>query len=148
MAAPASAAAVASSSSSSYPPRPSNLLTIFQAHFHTRRGNELTFQSGHDLDLAGVEWKVLPSGSHALASDLLWFTLPDSAEGEGHGYDKVGVACFRNRKLTGSAEEEGDAETEQMGDGNSDQQEARRLDERGARMTAVGVIVGEYKTVA
>lgn len=145
--APAPAAALASSSSFSFPPRPANLLTIFQAHFHTRRGNELTFQAGHDLDLSGIEWKVLPSGSHALASDLLWFTLPDSAEGEAHGYDKVGVACFRNRKLTGAPEEEADAETEQVeSSGDRDQQEARRLDERGARMTAVGVIVGECKT--
>ncbi|PWN20381.1 hypothetical protein BCV69DRAFT_207981 [Microstroma glucosiphilum] len=148
MAAVAAHGPAASSSSSTFPPRPSNLLTIFQAHFHTRRGNELTFQSGHDLDLAGVEWKVLPSGSHALSSDLLWFTLPDTAEGEGHGYDKVGVACFRNRKLTGSAEEEADAETEQSGGGtDANQQEARRLDERGARMTAVGVIIASQSSI-
>lgn len=110
--------------------RPANLLTIFQAHFHVRRGNEITYQHGHDLDLSGVEWKTLPSGSHALHRDLIWFTPPGHTDvgsgGDENRFHKVGVAVFRNRQLTTQDEDE---------DGDDGE------DQRGARMIAVGIVV-------
>lgn len=122
-------------STSSSRSRPHNLLTVFQCHFHVRRGNELTYSYGHDLDLSGVEWKCLPSGSHAVQRDLLWFHLPasessdqldglDQSQDTSAEYSKIAVAAFRNRRI-----DEGDADEAE--------------DQRGARMLAVGVVVGE-----
>lgn len=116
--------------------RPANLLTIFQAHFHVKRGNEITYQYGHEIDLTGVEWSVLPSGSHALDTDLIWFRPPitetesnDSSEDAAPSFDstihnRIGLAVFRNRTLTPQEEAE----------------QGQHLDQRGARMIAVGII--------
>lgn len=118
--------------------RPANLLTLFQAHFHVRRGNELTFTYGHDLDLSGVEWKVLPSGSHAVDQDVIWFEPPgetdhvEEDDNGSHRWHKVGMAVFKNRKLTRQQEENGEGE---------------QLDERGARMVAIGLIIGTYDPI-
>ncbi|PWN25763.1 hypothetical protein BDZ90DRAFT_228139 [Jaminaea rosea] len=123
--------AIASSSSSSQ--RPHNLVSIFQAHFHVRRGNEITHQHGHEIDLSGVEWKALPSGSHALHRDLIWFHLPGQPEqtlGDEQRYHRVGVAAFVNRKLGGEDDEEQRGAEEDEDDD----------DQRGARMIAVGII--------
>lgn len=117
------------SGSSSTPLRPANLLTVFQGHFHVRRGNLLTFQHGHDIDLSGVEWKILPSGAHALHRDLLWFIPPGPSvfgdRSDSVKFHKVGVAVFCNRRL------------DQSGPDN----EVGQDDQRGARMIAVGIIV-------
>jgi hypothetical protein len=111
-------------------PRPDSLplhnaAAVFLVHFHVRRGNELLWQKGN-ADLAGVEWKVLPSGSHAVERDILYFETPDGPNGS----PRIGLAAFRNTKLaqgvrSGAAEEEADD------------------DQRGARMLAVGAIFGE-----
>ncbi|CAO1638705.1 unnamed protein product [Sympodiomycopsis kandeliae] len=117
---------LAGSSSSSIAP-PHNLLNIFQAHFHVRRGNEITFQHGHQVNLTGVEWSVLPSGSHALDSDLIWFTPPSQDDGIDDDdesqitHNRIGVAVFQNRRLQEEEEED-------------------ELDQRGARMIAVGFV--------
>ncbi|CAO1617196.1 unnamed protein product [Parajaminaea phylloscopi] len=109
---------------------PSNVLCLFQAHFHVRRGNELTYQCGHELDLSGVEWKVLPSGAHAVHNDLIWFLPPGSTDCEDSNSSaklhKIGIAVFHNRRI----EDEDEVEDS-----------AGQLDQRGARMIAVGLIV-------
>lgn len=128
---------------SPHPSRPANLLTIFQAHFHVKRGNEITYQHGHEIDLTGVEWSVLPSGSHSLDTDVIWFvppndgTVQDSAGVASSSasapagaslsstvHNRIGVAVFKNRRLT--AEEE--------------REQGEELDQRGARMIAVGFV--------
>lgn len=119
-----------SSSVDSPLPRPASLplhnaAAVFLVHFHVRRGNELLWQKGN-ADLAGVEWKVLPSGSHAVERDIIYFETPN-----GHnGSPRIGLAAFRNTRLaqgvrSGAAEEEADD------------------DQRGARMLAVGAILGK-----
>lgn len=112
-----------------------NALTIFAAHFHVRRGNEVLWSKGlhstAELSQQGLEWKVLPSGSHLLERDVLFFDVAqtDAGRQERHGH-MVGVAAFRNRKIAESER----TSAEGVGDG----------DQRGARMIAVGVIVGKW----
>ena len=106
-----------------------NAITIFAAHFHVRRGNEVFWAKGQhsteDLTKMGIEWKVLPSGSHLLERDVLFFDL--DVRQRKHDNHLVGVAAFKNRKIN-TAERESAA-----GNENDDQ--------RGARMVAVGIIV-------
>ncbi|MCO5589826.1 hypothetical protein L7F22_043795 [Adiantum nelumboides] len=111
-----------------------NGITIFAAHFHVRRGNEIFWSKGQhsteNLTKMGIEWKVLPSGSHLLERDVLFFDVDATQRKQrlntDHGH-LVGVAAFKNRKIN-IAERESAA-----GDENDDQ--------RGARMIAVGIIV-------
>lgn len=106
-----------------------NAITIFAAHFHVRRGNEIFWAKGQhsteDLTKMGIEWKVLPSGSHLLERDVLFFD--SDVKQRKHDNHLVGVAAFKNRKIN-TAERESAA-----GNENDDQ--------RGARMVAVGIIV-------
>lgn len=132
-----------------------NALGIFVAHFHVRRGNEIVWSraapaacasveevgktssssssaasplSRNDFDLTGVEWKVLPSGSHLIERDVIYFEPPASKR-TGQGNSRIGVACFRNRRLS-----QGEVSTGALPDEEAD-------DQRGARMVAVGTIV-------
>lgn len=102
-----------------------NAVSIFIAHFHVRRGNELVWYKGED-DLAGVEWKVLPSGSHAVEKDIIYFEAPPSP----NNISRIGVAAFRNYKIAQGVRTG-------VGDGEEDD------DQRGARMMAVGAILGK-----
>lgn len=112
-----------------------NGITIFAAHFHVRRGNEIFWSKGQhtteDLTKMGIEWKVLPSGSHLLERDILFFDIVNAGQNQQrstseHGH-LVGVAAFKNRKINIAERESAD------GNDNDDQ--------RGARMISVGIIV-------
>eukprot|EP00004_Rigifila_ramosa_P002379 TRINITY_DN12488_c0_g1_i1.p1 TRINITY_DN12488_c0_g1~~TRINITY_DN12488_c0_g1_i1.p1 ORF type:complete len:407 (-),score=96.55 TRINITY_DN12488_c0_g1_i1:8-1228(-) len=70
---------------------------IFCVSFETHTGNALVFQYPPTLDLRGVEFKAMPSGSHNLLRDVVCFK---------HG-DFFGVACFHKRPVPESAEERG-----------------------------------------
>lgn len=102
-----------------------NAVSIFLAHFHVRRGNEMVWFKGEE-DLAGVEWKVLPSGSHAVEKDIIYFEPPPSP----NNVPRIGVAAFRNHKLSQGVRSG-------AGDGEEDD------NQRGARMMAVGTILGK-----
>lgn len=123
-----------------------NALTVFVAHFHVRRGNEIVWAKGRhsveQLSQQGIEWKVLPSGSHLVERDVIYFSVADDDEKKAESTAKgskaragqqqhgrlFGVAAFRNMRL-GNRERAGILPEE----GEDDQ--------RGARMTAVGAIV-------
>lgn len=144
-AAASTTAATAMSRTASFERPLRNALGIFVAHFHVRRGNEIVWsraapavdssadesasssspEAKGSFDLSGVEWKVLPSGSHLVERDVIYFEPPGSSKA-GQGSSRVGVACFRNRRLS-----EGESHT-----GAPDED-----DQRGARMIAVGTIV-------
>lgn len=99
-----------------------NVVTLFTAHFHERRGPEIPFAlpAGAEASLSNLEWKALPSGSHAIErGDTLLFLTADEDE------KRVVLAVFSNRKT-----EAGEAET------------------RGNRMVAVGAVLGESLTRA
>jgi hypothetical protein len=107
-----------------------NVVTAFAAHFHVRRGNEVVWSAGlhavDQLSKQGVEWKVLPSGSHLIERDVIFFDVNHDEDLDKHGH-LVGVAAFKNRKL---------GDNDRTGaDVNDDD------DQRGARMMAVGAIV-------
>lgn len=111
-----------------------NGITIFAAHFHVRRGNEIFWAKGQhsieELTKMGIEWKVLPSGSHLLERDILFFDVnakQQKRKSEIEDSYQVGVAAFKNRKIN-------TAERESAAGGEND-------DQRGARMIAVGIIV-------
>ncbi|SAM64418.1 uncharacterized protein UBRO_08369 [Ustilago bromivora] len=120
--------------------RPTNVLIIFLARFHTRRGNQIEYQyppaptkrngkgvlvdideeegttdGSQSVDLSGVEWKVLPSGGHLIEKDVIYFQTTQKGT--------TGVASFRNIKLYD--QEDGDAARQQ----------------RGARMVSVGLVL-------
>ena len=84
---------------------------IFVAEFHVRTGNAIVFRDPPDLATDGLEWKVLPSGAHAVQRDVIYFAYDEK---------HMGVASYHARKLT---KEEGAAE------------------QRGARCVSVGLVV-------
>ena len=112
---------------------PANVVCIFLARFHVRHGNQIEFQyppakggnndklvdldddqeQGTEVDLTGVEWKVLPSGGHLVEKDVIYFSTPDKGS--------TGVACFRNIKL--------------------DESKLDDSSQRGARMVSVGLVL-------
>ncbi|KAE8260369.1 hypothetical protein A4X13_0g394 [Tilletia indica] len=67
---------------------------VFLASFHVRTGNTLSFvhpaELQDDLSAAHAEWKALPSGSHAVERDTIFFSLSPR---------RTAVACFRNVAL-------------------------------------------------
>ncbi|KAK0544977.1 hypothetical protein OC846_005852 [Tilletia horrida] len=66
---------------------------VYLASFHVRTGNSLTFshpatpEFQSELQQANIEWKALPSGSHAVERDTIFFSLPQQ---------QSSLACFRN----------------------------------------------------
>ncbi|XP_048123503.1 DENN domain-containing protein 11-like isoform X2 [Alosa alosa] len=62
------------------------VLAVFVVTFHTRSGNMLEWCLPQDLNLDGVEFKSMSSGSHRIASDFVYFRK-DSY---------FGLACFAN----------------------------------------------------
>lgn len=84
---------------------------IFVAEFHVRTGNTIVFRDPPDFATDGLEWKVLPSGAHAVQRDVIYFAYDE---------EHMGVASYYARKLT---KEEGATE------------------QRGARCVSVGLIV-------
>lgn len=105
-----------------------NVLSVFLVHFHVRRGNELVWHKG-EADCEGVEWKALPSGSHAMERDIIYFECQSIERG-----GRMGIAAFRNRKI---------APSERHGVSINGQLEGDDDDQRGARLMAVGAIIGE-----
>ncbi|CAD6963093.1 unnamed protein product, partial [Tilletia laevis] len=69
---------------------------VFLASFHVRTGNTLSFVHPPDLHpeltAAHAEWKALPSGSHAVERDTIFFALSPT---------RTAVAAFRNVALHG-----------------------------------------------
>lgn len=107
-----------------------NAVSAFISHFHVRKGNEILWATGQhsvaELSNHGIEWKVLPSGSHALVQDVIYF---DASHLKSHHQEKAnlfGIAVFKNKKISAS-----DESTSEEG-----------VDQRGARMVSVGAIVG------
>ncbi|SPO25229.1 uncharacterized protein UTRI_02657_B [Ustilago trichophora] len=118
--------------------RPANVLTIFLARFHVRHGNQIEYQyppppkakgelidvdqdseSSEGLDLAGVEWKVLPSGGHLIEKDVIYFQTSSLSSSSKN--NTTGVACFRNLKLEST--------------------DSDAAGQRGARMLSVGLVL-------
>lgn len=89
----------------------------------------MIWQKG-EADCQGVEWKALPSGSHAMERDIIYFESPSSSAHSRH--KKIGIAAFRNRKLKVGERVGASGE----GQGEDD-------DQRGARLMAVGAILSE-----
>ncbi|KAJ3096740.1 hypothetical protein HDU97_005606 [Phlyctochytrium planicorne] len=83
---------------------------VFVARFDTLRGNMIEYQYPVDSDLSGVEYQSLPSGSHAVMNDVIYFR-------KGHYY---GICAFQRHVLTAR-----DAEMQK---------------ERGARVRSVGIL--------
>ncbi|KAK0538450.1 hypothetical protein OC835_001431 [Tilletia horrida] len=74
---------------------------VFIATFHVRAGNSLSFvhppELHADLGQAHSEWKALPSGSHAVERDTIFFALSPA---------RTAVACFRNVALAADDDQE------------------------------------------
>ncbi|KAJ3194368.1 hypothetical protein HK101_002888 [Irineochytrium annulatum] len=67
-----------------------HLCAVFVARFDTLRGNMIEYQYPLDVDLSGVEYQSLPSGSHAVTSDLIYFRKKS----------KYGLCAFQRHVLT------------------------------------------------
>ncbi|KAN0060091.1 hypothetical protein ACQY0O_008064 [Thecaphora frezii] len=101
------------------------------------------------VDLDGVEWKVLPSGGHLIESDVVYFepkprlVNADAGAQDQQTRGRVGVACFRNLKLDDagggdSSSTKAAAAPTTVPKANAQEQ---GLDQRGARMISVGLIL-------
>ncbi|KAI8844855.1 hypothetical protein BC829DRAFT_445838 [Chytridium lagenaria] len=86
------------------------MIAIFVARFDTLRGNMIEYQYPVEADLSGIEYQSLPSGSHAVMSDVIYFR-------KGPYY---GICAFQRHVLTAR-----DAEMQK---------------ERGARVRSVGIL--------
>ncbi|XP_041375104.1 DENN domain-containing protein 11-like [Gigantopelta aegis] len=71
-----------------------NIVAIFVVAFDTRSGNVIEWCMPEDIDLDGVEFKAMASGSHTLSKDFVYFKK-----------DGVfGLACFENMKVESEIE--------------------------------------------
>ncbi|KAJ3213738.1 hypothetical protein HDU67_002536 [Dinochytrium kinnereticum] len=90
------------------------ICAVFVARFDTLRGNMIEYQHPLAADLSGVEYQSLPSGSHAVISDVIYFR-------KGSHY---GICAFQRHVLTAR-----DAEMQK---------------ERGARVRSVGILSSSF----
>lgn len=74
-----------------------HILAIFVVTFDTRSGNMIEWCLPPNIDLEGVEFKSLPSGSHKLRNDFVYFKLRDD----------YGISCYEKLILAHSEVERG-----------------------------------------
>lgn len=87
----------ASGSSSTDTPVPDDIVAAFVAKFDTRTGNTIEWQWPADTDLKGVEFQSIPSGSHNVRDDTIFFARPPH----------VGLCAFINEPQHDSTNERG-----------------------------------------
>ncbi|GAB6032592.1 hypothetical protein CHUAL_011483 [Chamberlinius hualienensis] len=72
----------------------SDIVCLFVVAFDTRAGNIIEWSIPEDIDLEGVEFKAIPSGSHNIENDLVYFRKSRL----------YGLACFQNVKVDSEIE--------------------------------------------
>ncbi|XP_034434804.1 DENN domain-containing protein 11-like [Hippoglossus hippoglossus] len=70
------------------------IVSVFVVAFNTRSGNMLEWCLPKDMDLEGVEFKAIASGSHRVTTDFIYFR-------KGHYF---GLACFANMAVESTVE--------------------------------------------
>ncbi|XP_041637014.1 DENN domain-containing protein 11-like [Cheilinus undulatus] len=70
------------------------IVSVFVVTFNTRSGNMLEWCLPKDMDLEGVEFKAIASGSHRVTTDFIYFRKG--------GY--FGLACFANMPVESTVE--------------------------------------------
>ncbi|XP_034019223.1 DENN domain-containing protein 11-like isoform X2 [Thalassophryne amazonica] len=70
------------------------IVSVFVVTFNTRSGNMLEWCLPKDMDLEGVEFKAIASGSHRVSTDFIYFR-------KGCYF---GLACFANMAVESTAE--------------------------------------------
>ncbi|XP_071957378.1 DENN domain-containing protein 11-like [Antedon mediterranea] len=73
-----------------------NIIAIFVVAFDTRSGNVIEWSTPEDIDLEGVEFKAMASGSHTVNSDFIFFKKDNY----------YGLSCYEKIKVE-SLEERG-----------------------------------------
>jgi hypothetical protein len=94
----------ASTSASGAAPQPRNVLAVCVAMFHERQGPIIAFSHppGAAEALAGLEWRALPSGSHALLRrDHIALLPPQPLPTQEEGQHSVVAAVVRSRATAG-----------------------------------------------
>ncbi|XP_071785240.1 DENN domain-containing protein 11-like [Asterias amurensis] len=71
-----------------------NIVAIFVVAFDTRSGNIVEWAQPDDIDLEGVEFKAMASGSHTVLSDFIYFRKDNY----------FGLSCFQNMHVDSEAE--------------------------------------------
>lgn len=74
---------------------PDLILAVYVVHFDTRRGNEIEWKHPKSVDLTGVEFKALASGSHTITRDFIYFKTKDGL---------YGLSCFERIAVDNVAE--------------------------------------------
>ncbi|XP_077565748.1 DENN domain-containing protein 11-like [Stigmatopora nigra] len=70
------------------------IVSVFVVAFNTRTGNMLEWCLPKDMDLEGVEFKAIASGSHRVTTDFIYFRKGSY----------FGLACFANMAVESMAE--------------------------------------------
>ncbi|XP_077450302.1 DENN domain-containing protein 11-like [Stigmatopora argus] len=70
------------------------IVSVFVVAFNTRTGNMLEWCLPKDMDLEGVEFKAIASGSHRVTTDFIYFRKGSY----------FGLACFANMAVESTAE--------------------------------------------
>ncbi|XP_057709698.1 DENN domain-containing protein 11-like [Corythoichthys intestinalis] len=70
------------------------IVSVFVVTFNTRTGNMLEWCLPKDMDLEGVEFKAIASGSHRVTTDFIYFRKGSY----------FGLACFANMAVESTAE--------------------------------------------
>ncbi|KAH9515642.1 DENN domain-containing protein 11 [Bulinus truncatus] len=71
-----------------------SIIALFVVAFDTRSGNMIEWCVPEETELDGVEFKAMPSGSHTLFSDFVYFRKENM----------FGLACFENMKVESEIE--------------------------------------------
>ncbi|KAL1920043.1 uncharacterized protein VTP21DRAFT_1189 [Calcarisporiella thermophila] len=67
----------------------SDVVAVFVSKFDTNKGNIVEWQYPADVDLSGIEFKSLPSGLHAIDTDIIYFIQAPY----------VGICAFQNQPI-------------------------------------------------
>ncbi|XP_022110529.1 protein LCHN-like [Acanthaster planci] len=71
-----------------------SIVAIFVVAFDTRSGNIVEWSLPEDMDLEGVEFKAMASGSHTVLSDFIYFRKDNY----------YGLSCFQNMHVDSEVE--------------------------------------------
>lgn len=71
-----------------------HIVAVFVVAFDTKAGNVIEWRLPEDVDLDGIEFKAMTSGSHTLKTDFVYFRKSNL----------FGLACFENMPVANASE--------------------------------------------
>lgn len=109
-----------------------DLNAVFVVRFDTVKGNMIEFQYPKELSLSGIEFTTLPSGSHSIGTDVIYFRRPPY----------FGLSVFKRTVVLSDTGTTAEAKVTSASNRGKSEQIAR--EERGARVRSLGILTKSF----